>query len=81
MTLCEFCVLKQSDGKCAVARNTPKKMRCIDFKPGIERFCATQADYKGPEQLRQMAVYFGLAGKELKRVMALGEVPSGGPSS
>jgi hypothetical protein len=71
MTLCEFCMLRQADGRCAAGRPTPKKMRCLEFTPGIERFCSTRADYQGREQLRQMAVFFGLAGKELQRVLAL----------
>ena len=77
MTLCEFCTLKNAEGQCAAGRPTPKKMRCIDFAPGIERFCDSLADYKGPAQLRQMAVYFGLAGKELRRVLALSVEPQG----
>lgn len=71
MKLCEFCILQQSNGSCRNGLTTPKKMRCVDFTPGVERFCATPADYVGVEQLKQMAVYFGLAGKELKRVMSL----------
>jgi hypothetical protein len=71
MTLCEFCVLQQSDGRCSNGLSIPKKMRCVDFAPGIEKFCATPADYVGQEQLRQMALFFGLAGKELKRVLSL----------
>jgi hypothetical protein len=47
-------------------------MRCVEFTPGIERFFATPADYTGRAQLKQMAVFFGLAGKELQRVLALG---------
>jgi hypothetical protein len=47
-------------------------MRCVDFTPGIERFFATPADYTGRAQLKQMAVFFGLSGKELQRVLALG---------
>jgi hypothetical protein len=46
-------------------------MRCSEFTPGLERFCSTPADYKGQDQLRQMAVYFGLTGKELARVLEL----------
>ena len=72
MTLCEFCTLQQADGRCAMGYTIPKKMRCGGFAPGIERFCSTPADYVGPEQLRQMALFFGLAGKELKLVLALG---------
>jgi hypothetical protein len=74
MTLCEFCVLQLKNGKCARENTIPKKMRCADFTPGIERFCATPADYAGREQLKQMALYFGFAGKELKRVLTMSEV-------
>ncbi len=73
MTLCEFCVLQQPDNTCSRGHSIPKKMRCVDFTPGIERFCSTQTDYTGREQLNQMALYFGLAGKELKRVLAMCE--------
>jgi hypothetical protein len=48
-------------------------MRCVDFTPGIERFCSTPEDYVGQEQLKQMALFFGLAGKELKRVLEMSE--------
>ncbi|MEP7271762.1 MAG: hypothetical protein ABI882_09665 [Acidobacteriota bacterium] len=72
MTLCEFCVLQESDGRCKNGRTIPKKMRCVDFTPVIDRFCSP-TEYAGPEQLRQMALFFGLAGKELKRVLALGD--------
>ena len=73
MTLCEFCVLQKADGLCSYGRPIPKKMKCIDFRPGIDRFCSTPADYAGREQLKQMALFFGLAGKELKRVLTLSE--------
>jgi len=79
MILCEFCVLQQSDGKCAVGHKIPKKMKCVDFTPGIERFCSTPTDYVGREQLKQMASFFGLAGKELKLVLALGDAQKENP--
>jgi hypothetical protein len=72
MKLCEFCIRQNADGSCAAGRPPPQKMRCVDFTPSIERFCATPADYTGRAQLKQMAVFFGLAGKELQRVLALG---------
>ena len=72
MKLCELCIHQQATGNCAVSRPVPLKMRCTDFTPGIERFCATPADYTGREQLKQMAVFFGLTGKELRRVLTLG---------
>lgn len=71
MTICEFCVLQQADKSCLRGLTIPKKMRCLDFAPGIERFCQDPTDYKGGEQLHQMASYFGLRGKELKRVHEL----------
>lgn len=71
MKLCEFCVHQTKDGGCAAGRPVPQKMRCSSFKPGIERFCASPADYKGRDQLKQMALFFGLAGKELQRVLEL----------
>jgi hypothetical protein len=77
MTLCEFCVLQQTDGRCSRGRSTPTKMKCVEFTPGIERFCSTPSDYSGREQLKQMASHFGLAGKELERVLALSEGPDG----
>lgn len=73
MTLCELCVLQQPDGRCSNGHKTPSKMRCMDFSPGIEKFCATPADYVRQEQIKQMALFFGLAGKELKRVLAMSE--------
>jgi hypothetical protein len=48
-------------------------MKCIEFAPGVERFCSSPGDYAGQDQLKQMALFFGLAGKELKRVIALGQ--------
>jgi len=74
MTLCEFCVLQQKDGVCSRGHTTPKTMKCVDFTPGIERFCSTPADYTGREQLKQMASFFGIKGKELKRVLVMSEI-------
>lgn len=73
MKLCELCVHQRVIGVCAMSRQMPQKMRCTDFTPGLERFFATPADYTGLDQLNQMAVFFGLSGKELRRVVALGE--------
>jgi hypothetical protein len=73
MTLCELCVLQQKDGHCSNGHKTPPKMRCVDFSPGIERFCATPADHVRHEQIKQMALFFGITGRELKRVMEMSE--------
>ncbi|MGE0104744.1 MAG: hypothetical protein AB7H86_18180 [Blastocatellales bacterium] len=71
MKLCDFCVRQKPDGQCSNGLKPRAKMRCGDFTPGIDRFCSTPEDYTGRDQIRQMAVYFGLAGKELKRVIAM----------
>lgn len=71
MTLCELCTFQQADKQCAKDLPLPPKMRCSDFTPGMERFCATPADYANKGQRYQMALFFGLKGKELKRVQAM----------
>lgn len=71
MLLCELCTLQAPDQKCSWGNNLPKNMRCADFKPGIERFCATPEEYTGKQQVYQMAIFFGLKGRELKRVQAM----------
>lgn len=71
MILCDLCKLQEPDKTCAQGNRIPKKMKCVDFTPSIERFCATPEDFTGKEQLYQMALYFGLAGRELKRVKAM----------
>ena len=73
MKLCDFCRLQQGAGVCAAGHSIPQKMKCVGFTPGLERFCANDTDYTGRDQLKQMAEYFGLTGKELKRVLALSE--------
>jgi hypothetical protein len=71
MILCELCTLQTANKDCSLSNRIPKKMKCTDFTPGIERFCATPADYKGKNQVYQMALFFGLKGKELKRVQSM----------
>lgn len=71
MTLCEFCIFQQPNGSCSNGNKKPAKMRCIDFAPEISRFFANPSDYERQDQLKQMAAFFGIAGKELKRVLAM----------
>lgn len=71
MLLCELCTLVAPEQKCALGNSLPKKMKCPDFKPGIERFCAAPAEYTGKNQVYQMALFFGLKGRELKRVQTM----------
>lgn len=71
MILCELCKLQAIDQTCSRGNTIPKSMRCADFSPGVERFCATPEDYKGKDQVYQMARFFGLKGRELKRVQTM----------
>jgi hypothetical protein len=68
MSICEFCVRQSADGSCRLGLNVPKTMRCREFEPGMEKFCANPADFAGPAQILEMARFFGLNGKELKKV-------------
>jgi hypothetical protein len=43
-------------------------MACREFDPSLERFCSDPKDYVSPAQIAQMATFFGLKGRELKRV-------------
>lgn len=74
MKLCELCTLRLPENRCAKGRETPKNLKCKEFTPGIEQFCSKPTDYVGRGQLKQMAVFFGLAGHELKLVLALGDI-------
>lgn len=56
------------DGSCRIGLNLPKTMRCREFAPGLEKFCANPADFTGPSQIIKMATFFGLGGTELKKV-------------
>ena len=68
MTICEFCLQLQKDGKCAFGLNLPRGMSCREFDPGIEGFCRDPQDFVSSGQIIQMATYFGIKGPELKKV-------------
>ena len=51
----------------------PKTMRCREFNPGIEKFCADPADFVSPNQIVEMARFFGLDKAELKKVKVVAE--------
>ena len=72
MTICEFC-LHYEDGSCRVGMNIPKTMRCRQFAPGIEKFCANPADFVSPNQIVEMAKFFGLNNAALKKVKIIAE--------
>lgn len=68
MKICEFCLHYQLDERCALGIKIPKTMSCREFGPGIEKFFANPTDYVNPNQIIQMAIYFGVKGSELKKV-------------
>lgn len=68
MIICDFCLQHQEDGQCGFGLSIPKHMGCRDFDPGIEKFCAKPGDFVNPGQIIQMATFFGMKGRELKKV-------------
>ena len=43
-------------------------MGCRDFDPSLERFCSEPKDFVSHAQIVQMATFFGMKGRELKKV-------------
>ncbi|HEY0405867.1 MAG TPA: hypothetical protein VGC89_09065 [Pyrinomonadaceae bacterium] len=68
MTICEFCMRREPDGKCRLGLAVPKRMGCREFEPGVERFCSNPSDFVSSRQIVEMATYFGIKGMELKKV-------------
>ena len=68
LIVCDFCKQHQQDGTCRLGLKIPKTMACREFDPSLERFCSDPKDYVSPAQISQMAMFFGLKGRELKRV-------------
>jgi hypothetical protein len=68
MIVCEFCLQYRQDGKCMLGLNIPKGMSCREFGPGMERFCSDPKDFVSPNQIIQMAEFFGFKKGELKKV-------------
>jgi hypothetical protein len=68
MIVCDFCLNYQQDGECRLGLKIPKGMSCREFGPGIEKFCSDPGDFVNPNQIIQMATYFGMKGTELKKV-------------
>jgi len=53
--------------------NLPKTMRCREFAPGVEKFFADPADFVSPNQMVEMAKFFGIDKAELKKVKIIAE--------
>jgi len=68
MAICEFCVNFTRDGACTIGLDIRKGMTCREFRPGMEKFCSNPKDFVGPDQIVQMATYFGMGRTELKKV-------------
>jgi len=73
MTICEFCLHQSTDGRCGLGINIPKTMRCREFEPTMEKFCANPADFVSPNQIVEMARFFGFDRTELKKVKIVAE--------
>jgi hypothetical protein len=73
MIVCDFCLLRSQEGACRLGLNVPKTMKCREFSPGIERFCAKPTDFVSPNQIIDMARFFGLEKTELKKVKVIAE--------
>lgn len=68
MIICEFCSHYMHDGRCELGLTIPKAMSCHEFGPGIEKFCSNPNDFVSPNQIIEMAKFFGMKGTELKKV-------------
>ena len=73
MTICDFCLFHSRESACSLGLNIPKTMKCRDFAPGIDRFCANPTDFVSPNQIIEMAKFFGLERTELKKVKIIAE--------
>ena len=68
MIVCDFCKYYRQDGKCYLGLKLPSAMACREFEPALEKFCSDPKDFVGHAQIVQMATFFGMKGRELKKV-------------
>jgi hypothetical protein len=68
MAICEFCLNYTSEATCTIGLDVRKGMTCREFQPGMEKFCSDPNDFVSPNQIVQMATYFGMGRTELKKV-------------
>jgi hypothetical protein len=73
MIACDLCTRLTGDRQCSLGLKMPSSMRCREFSPGIESFCADPKDFVNSRQLLQMATFFGIKGSELKKVKVMAE--------
>jgi hypothetical protein len=73
MTICDFCLHRSQDGSCDLGLNIPKTMKCREFAPGMQKFCAKPSDFVSVDQIVEMARFFGIEKTELKKVRIIAE--------
>jgi hypothetical protein len=73
MTICDFCIHATDDDACNLGLNKPKVMSCREFGPGLRKFCSDPKDFVNPNQIVEMATFFGFKKTELKRVRLMAE--------
>ena len=73
MIICDFCLHRSQEGSCGLGLKIPKTMKCRDFSPGMQRFCAKPSDFASVDQILEMARFFGLEKTELKKVKMIAE--------
>ena len=78
MIICDFCLQHSQQGTCHLGLNIPKTMKCRQFAPGIEKFCARPEDFVSPNQIVEMARFFRIERTELKKVKIIAERAAAG---
>jgi len=73
MIICDFCLHHSPQDACRIGLNIPKTMKCSEFAPGIDKFCAKPSDFVSPNQILEMARFFGLERTELKKVKIMAD--------
>lgn len=68
MIVCDFCAQYRRDSRCQLGLDPPKAMGCREFDPSMEKFCSDRKDFVNAAQIVQMATFFGIKGRELKKV-------------
>ena len=74
MIVCEFCTQYERGGDCRLGLNLTQGMRCREFCPSMKGFCSDPKDFVSPNQIIQMATFFGMKGQELKKVRMMAEL-------
>lgn len=73
MVVCEFCTQYEQGGTCRLGLRIPKGMGCRVFDPAMNSFCSDPKDYVSPGQIIEIATFFGIKGRELKKVRIMAE--------